>query len=109
MQGQAVDLGGGVFKQRLNRNMHSSIILTKGGERWIYDYLFAKNDQDNIEDDELTYFRKAAKLYEAMTDREFAALARVGDLSGSVALAGIEGSPGILFRPVRTETGTTPP
>ncbi len=29
--GQADDLGGGVFKKRLNDNMHRSIILAKGG------------------------------------------------------------------------------
>jgi hypothetical protein len=31
MKGQAVDLGGGVFKKRLNRNQHRSIILARGG------------------------------------------------------------------------------
>lgn len=29
--GQADDLGGGVFKKRLNNNLHRSIILAKGG------------------------------------------------------------------------------
>ena len=29
--GQADDLGGGVFKKRLNRNEHRAIILTKVG------------------------------------------------------------------------------
>ena len=29
MQGQADDLGGGVFKKRLNKNMHRSIVLAK--------------------------------------------------------------------------------
>ena len=33
--GQADDLGGGVFKKRLNDNMHRSIILAKGGRYWI--------------------------------------------------------------------------
>lgn len=42
MQGQADDLGGGVFKKRLNGNMHRSIILAKGGRYWVYEYLFAK-------------------------------------------------------------------
>ncbi len=41
MRGQADDLGGGVFKKRLNRNAHRSIILAKGGRYWIYQYLFA--------------------------------------------------------------------
>jgi len=31
LKGQADDLGGGVFKKRLNKNMHRSIILAKGG------------------------------------------------------------------------------
>ena len=34
-KGQADDLGGGVFKKRLNKNMHRSIILAKGGRYWI--------------------------------------------------------------------------
>ena len=42
MQGQADDLGGGVFKKRLNDNRHRSIILAKGSRYWIYEYLFAK-------------------------------------------------------------------
>jgi len=32
--GQADDLGGGVFKKRLNDNMHRSIVLAKAGEFW---------------------------------------------------------------------------
>ena len=44
MQGQADDLGGGVFKKRLNNNKHRSIILAKGGRYWVFSYLFAKKD-----------------------------------------------------------------
>ena len=67
MLGQADDLGGGVFKKRLNKNMHRSIILTKSGRYWIYQYLFAKSDRENIDDDELVEFRKLAKVYEKLT------------------------------------------
>ncbi|MDR6643848.1 hypothetical protein J2X57_003081 [Luteibacter sp. 1214] len=42
MRGQADDLGGGVFKKRLNRNMHRSIVVAKGRRYWIFAYLFAK-------------------------------------------------------------------
>lgn len=63
IDGQAIDLGGGVFKKRLNDNKHRSIILAKGGCYWIYEYLFAKKDLDNIDDSELHDFRKLAKLY----------------------------------------------
>ncbi len=52
MLGQADDLGGGVFKKRLSKNTHRSIILAKGRHYRIYEYLFAKKDRDNIEDDE---------------------------------------------------------
>lgn len=48
--GQADDLGGGVFKKRLNDNMHRSIVLAKSGEFWVYVYLFAKKDRANIEE-----------------------------------------------------------
>ena len=74
MQGQADDLGGGVFKKRLNNNMHRSIILAKGGRYWVYEYLFAKKDRENIEDDELLSFRALAKDYAGLTDRQIAQL-----------------------------------
>lgn len=65
MKGQADDLGGGVFKKRLNENMHRSIIVAKGGKYWVYAYLFAKKDRDNIDDNELDGFRKLADLVRA--------------------------------------------
>jgi hypothetical protein len=42
MAGQGDDLGGGVFKKRLNDNLHRSIILAKGGKYWIFEFLYAK-------------------------------------------------------------------
>jgi len=80
MRGQADDLGGGVFKKRLNDNMHRSIILAKGGRYWVYEYLFAKNDRDNIADDELTDFRALAKAYARLTDRQVEQLLQDKDL-----------------------------
>lgn len=61
--GQADDLGGGVYKKRLDRNRSRGIILAKSGRLWVYAYLFAKKDRDNIEDDELAAFRKLAGGY----------------------------------------------
>lgn len=55
-EGKADDLGGGVFKKRLNDNRHRSIILANAGRFWVYEYLFAKQDRANIEDDELLKF-----------------------------------------------------
>ena len=72
--GHADDLGGGAFKKRLNDNMHRSIVLAKGGRIWVYQYLFAKTDRDNIEDDELAAFRMLAKGYAGLTDLQVSAL-----------------------------------
>lgn len=76
MLGQADDLGGGVYKKRLGKNLYRSIIVAKGGQYWVYEYLFAKKDRDNIEDAELTGFRKLAKEYETLTKQ------RVDELIG---------------------------
>ena len=81
MKGQADDLGGGVYKKRLNRNMHRSIILAKGGRHWLYEYLFAKKDRANIEDDELEGFRALAKAYSALADQQLSSLLENKDLT----------------------------
>jgi hypothetical protein len=73
-RGQIDDLGGGVFKKRLNDNMHRAIILTKSKHVWVYEYLFAKKDRANIEDDELVQFRKLAKAYAELSDKQIAQL-----------------------------------
>jgi hypothetical protein len=72
MLGQAVDLGGGVFKKRLGKNLYRSILLAKGGRYWVYAYLFAKQDRANIADDELADFRAVAGLYARKTDADIA-------------------------------------
>jgi len=81
MKGQADDLGGGVFKKRLNKNMHRSIILAKGGRYWIYEYLFAKKDRANIENDELEDFCTLAKSYATLSDKQIARLLEDKDLT----------------------------
>ena len=70
MLGQADDLGGGVFKKRLGKNLYRSIVIARGGRYWVYEYLFAKKDRDNIEDDDLARFRKIAKAYETLTEQQ---------------------------------------
>jgi hypothetical protein len=81
MKGQADDLGGGVFKKRLNKNRHRSIILAKGGRYWIYEYLFAKKDRANVEDDELEDFRILAKSYATLTEKQVSRLLEEKDLT----------------------------
>jgi hypothetical protein len=67
MAGQADDLGGGVYKKRLSNNQYRSIILARGGDFWVYQYLFAKQDRADIDNDELVAFRLIAKDYATMT------------------------------------------
>ena len=80
IRGQCDDLGGGVYKKRLNKNLHRSILLSKSGRRWIYTYLFAKKNRDNIEDDELAAFKKLAKAYEELTEQQLKKLIEDKDL-----------------------------
>jgi hypothetical protein len=60
------DLGGGVVKQRIARQGGGksggfrTIILFRIGERAFFVHGFAKNEQDNIRDDELAAFRLLA-------------------------------------------------
>lgn len=74
MAGKADDLGGGVFKKRLVDNRYRSIVLARGGDFWVFEYLFAKQDRANIQDDELKAFRSLAKAYAALTQEQVNAL-----------------------------------
>jgi len=74
LKGQCDDLGGGVYKKRLNKNRHRSIVLSKGRGLWICEYLFAKKDRDNIDNNELEGFRKLAKAFGAVTDKQLSKL-----------------------------------
>jgi hypothetical protein len=76
-KGQADDLGGGVFKKRLNKNRS----LAKGRAHWVYEYLFAKKDRDNIDDKELAAFRKLARAYEGLDDQKLDQLLKDGDFT----------------------------
>jgi hypothetical protein len=78
--GLAADLGGGVYKKRLNRNLHRSIFLAKGGQRLIYVHLFAKQDKANITRADLAEFRQLATIYAALTDNQLRAGVTVGQL-----------------------------
>jgi hypothetical protein len=80
MLGQADDLGGGVFKKRLDKNRSRSIVLAKGQKYWIFTYLFAKRDRANIESAELLYFRKVADLYARKCDADIVKELQSGEL-----------------------------
>jgi hypothetical protein len=79
MLGQADDLGGGVYKKRLGKNLYRSIIVAKGGRYWVYEFLFAKQDKANIDDRELIEFRRLAKSYETLSEQRVSELVRDSD------------------------------
>ena len=79
MAGQADDLGGGVFKKRLSNNQYRSIVLARGGDCWVYEYLFAKQDRANIADDQLRRLRLIAQGYAKLTAKQIEVLVIDGD------------------------------
>ena len=52
--------------------MHRSIIVARGRTYWVYTYLFAKKDRENIDDDELDAFRDLADVYAAKSAEDIA-------------------------------------
>lgn len=68
------DLGGGVIKQRIARpgqgksGGYRTIILYRQESRAFFIYGFAKNQQDNISDDEKTAFKHAAQHILSLSD-----------------------------------------
>jgi len=73
-QGQAEDLGGGVYKKRLAKNRDRAIILAKGGQHWFYTFLYAKQDISNISHSELAGFKELAKHYAYLSSHKLTAL-----------------------------------
>ena len=59
--GQGDDLGGNVWKKRLDRNTKRGIIVNKVGDFWVFVYLFAKSERENIDDRELRDFKRLAR------------------------------------------------
>ena len=79
MAGQADDLGGGVYKKRLSNNQYRSIILARGGDYWVYEFLFAKQNMANIEDDDLKRLRQIARGYGSLTTTQVSEMMADGE------------------------------
>lgn len=75
----ADDLGGGVFKKRLKKNQYRSIIVARAGQFWVFEFLFAKQDRANIDDDELANFRRLVKAYTSLVAHQVDQLLRDQD------------------------------
>lgn len=87
MQAGLVDarLGGGLVKKRVarpgqgKRGGYRVLVASNFGERWVFMFGFAKNERDNIDDEELRLMKRIAvallgmndaKLREAVTEGE---------------------------------------
>ena len=74
------DLGGGLIKQRIPRpgqgksGGYRSMVLFRRGERALFVFGFAKRNMDNVEDDEIEYFKKMAREVLALNDEQLALL-----------------------------------
>ncbi|GAD60045.1 MULTISPECIES: type II toxin-antitoxin system RelE/ParE family toxin [Brevundimonas] len=80
MKGQCDDLGGGVFKKRLDKNRSRSIIVAKGGRYWVYAYLFAKKDRANISPKDLRDLRAMANYYAGVTSADMTRGLEAGEI-----------------------------
>jgi hypothetical protein len=78
--GQADDLGGGVYKKRLGKNLYRSIIVARGGQFWVYAFLFAKKDRANIGENDLAKFRALAGLYARKTADDILKESSLGEI-----------------------------
>lgn len=71
-------LGGGLVKKRVARegggksSGYRTIIAFSSGRRSLFLYGFAKNDRDNIGDDELRELRKLSQLFLGLKEEEIA-------------------------------------
>ena len=78
------ELGSGVIKQRIARsgggksNGFRSIVFYKHRDRAFFVYGFSKSTRQNIRDDELEQFKKAAKLVFSFSDDQIAQLIEKG-------------------------------
>ena len=82
----AADLGGGVIKQRIARPGQGksggfrTLIAFRAGTRAIFLHGFAKNERDNIEQDELVALKKLAGELLAYADKTLARVLASGVL-----------------------------
>ena len=67
-------LGGGLIKKRVARSGHGKrggyrvILASNLGDRWVFMFGFAKNDRDNVDDDELRLMKRLASAFLEMDD-----------------------------------------
>jgi hypothetical protein len=81
------DLGGGLIKQRIARPGQGksggfrTLIAYRRSERAVFLFGFAKNERDNIDDDELETLRERGQVFLALSTGQLARLLAEGDLT----------------------------
>ncbi len=79
-------LGGGLIKKRVARSGHGKrggyrvILASNLGDRWIFMFGFAKNERDNVDDDELRLMKRLASAFLEMDDRMLRQALTSGDI-----------------------------
>jgi len=80
-----VDLGGHLYKVRIPREQQGksggfrSIVIFKDFDLAIFVYGFSKNEKDNLDKDELKYFKKLAKDLLEIDKKKYEKLIQLGD------------------------------
>lgn len=77
-KGQGDNLGGGVWKKRLLDNRLRSIVVVQGPTGWVFTYLFAKADRENISPKELVMFRRLAEVHDSFSASDIQQALREG-------------------------------
>jgi hypothetical protein len=88
MQNGLVDarLGGGLVKKRIARagqgksGGYRVLVATHFGERWVFMFGFAKNERDNLDDDELKLMKRLAATLLSMNENDLRTGLAVGEL-----------------------------
>ena len=68
------------LEKRLDGNRQRGIVLSKVGRAWVFVFLFAKRDRDDIDERELRAFRKLAADIGRRSDTEVATLIALKEL-----------------------------
>lgn len=80
-----VDLGGNLYKVRIPRpgkgksGGFRTVVVFKEYDRAIFLYGFSKNEKDNLDEEELKYFKKLGKDLLGIDKKEYLKMEKLGD------------------------------
>ncbi len=80
-----VDLGAGLYKVRMPKTGHGkssgfrTIVIFKESDIAIFVYGFSKNEKSNLDNEELSYFKKLSKDLLSINREEYKQLEKAGD------------------------------